>query len=380
VSFDVRTLQLLLMLHLVCIAGLLPVLMGRHVSQAARWGQAAMAAQALGWLAMIASARWFEAFLSPLAISAMAASLYFLQRALAGWLGPRPAVPLMLVALVLGPLGYAIGFQSYAFRVAWANGWLALQMLILCASVFGSDRVAAQGWRALVCGCMAAMAVVTAWRGVLGGLFTELYPSFAAPHPVNLAAFLIAHLSVILVTVALLVAWHEEAEEQLRSLAVTDGLTGVLNRRAWQERAAAFVDAAQRHHHGLVLMMLDLDHFKAVNDQHGHDVGDRALQLTARLLLANVRSSDLVGRYGGEEFCLLLSHTDAEAARGFDRRLRRALAEAARAELGLALDYSAGMTILREGDLAVEVLLKRADRALYIAKQEGRARLEYMEV
>jgi diguanylate cyclase (GGDEF)-like protein len=375
-AFDILTLHLVLTIHLFLAAALLPLLMGRRPGNAARWAQASMAAQALGWALMIVSSRGFERVLSSLAVAGMACSLYLMQRALAQWLGQRPLQGLMKLACVAGPLVYAIGFDSYAFRVAWANGWIALQMLILCLATLGSERPAGKAWRLLICVCMAALAMVTAWRGVLGGFYTELYPAFDAPHPVNIASALLLNVTLVLVTVALLVAWHEEAEAKLQELAITDGLTGLLNRRAWQERAAALFADAQRHGHGLVLLMIDLDHFKLINDRLGHDAGDQALQVVARVLKATVRSADLVGRYGGEEFCVLLTHTDATSALAYDQRLRKALAAAVQAELEAPLSYSVGLAAARHPDTTVTALLKRADEALYAAKQAGRNRLE----
>ncbi len=375
-AFDILTLHLVLTIHLFLAAALLPVLMGRRPGQAARWAQASMAAQALGWALMIVSSRGFERVLSSLAIAGMACSLFFMQRALAQWLGRRPLQGLMKLACVAGPLVYALGFEHYAFRVAWANGWIALQMLLLCLATLGSERPTGKAWRVLICVCMFALAVVTAWRGVLGGFYTELYPVFDAPHPVNIASALLLNVTLVMITVALLVAWHEEAEAKLHELAITDGLTGLLNRRAWQERATTLFADAQRHGHGLVLLMIDLDHFKLINDRLGHEAGDHALQLVARVLQASVRSADLVGRYGGEEFCVLLTHTDATSALAFDQRLRKALASAVQTELDTPLDYSAGLAALRLADTSIAALLKRSDEALYAAKQAGRGRLE----
>jgi diguanylate cyclase (GGDEF)-like protein len=376
-QFDIDTLHLVLTIHLLAAAVLLPVVMGRRVSAAARWAQASVLAQAMAWLLMIVSSHLFERVTTALAIVGLATSLYFLQRALSEWLGERPLEGLMRLACVIGPAGYAIGFESHAFRVGWANGWLALQMALLCLSTLGAKRQAGLGWRILIFVCMGVLAIITACRAVLGALYTATYPGFTAPHPVNMALALLLNLSLVLVTIALLVAWHEEAETQLHAVAVTDGLTGVLNRSAWQERASAQFADAQRHGHGLVLLMLDLDHFKKVNDSLGHDAGDRALQLVARLLLASVRSADLVGRYGGEEFCVLLTHTDPASAQTFDQRLRKALLLAARAEFNIELNYSVGMTALRSADSGITALLKRADLALYTAKQAGRGRMEF---
>ena len=135
-------------------------------------------------------------------------------------------------------------------------------------------------------------------RGMLGA-FTDQYPSFHAPHPVNLAAHVATNVSLVLGTVSLLVAWRTEAEHKLRTLAMTDGLTGVFNRRGFTTQGSSLLAHAARHQWPMTALMLDLDHFKQVNDTHGHEAGDRALQLFARLLGDTCRSGDLVGRLGG---------------------------------------------------------------------------------
>ncbi len=222
---------------------------------------------------------------------------------------------------------------------------------------------------------MVLMALFTLARGTLGAFFTELYPSFRTPHPVNLGALLVINFSVIVGTMAIMVAWREEVEERLRNLAMMDALTQVPNRRGFTVRADKMLAQARRHGFPLVALLLDLDFFKQVNDTHGHEVGDRALQLFARLLAENQRAGDLVGRLGGEEFGALLSHADVPAAQVFDQRLRDKLRQVSQAELGFPLDFSAGLAIVGPEETDLAALLARADTALYQAKAQGRGRL-----
>ncbi len=182
-------------------------------------------------------------------------------------------------------------------------------------------------------------------------------------------------MSLVIGTVALLVAWRSEAEHKLRTLAMTDGLTGVFNRRGFTTQGSSLLAHAARHQLPMTALMLDLDHFKQVNDTHGHEAGDRALQLFARLLGDTCRSGDLVGRLGGEEFDVVLLHSSAPAGLALDRRLRKRLHAASVAELGFALDYSAGMAVLQPGEADLAELMARADGALYTAKTAGRGQL-----
>jgi diguanylate cyclase (GGDEF)-like protein len=216
--------------------------------------------------------------------------------------------------------------------------------------------------------------VVTAWRGVLGAFFTASYPTFLAAHPANYAFAIIGNATTVLFLVAILLAHRDEAARELERLATLDGLTGVFNRRAWLIRAKTEMTMSERYGHAVAVLMIDLDHFKHINDTRGHEAGDNALKFVARALQAAVRVGDVVGRYGGEEFCVLMNHADDSAAMAFDRRVREYLAVAAPSELGFDLSYSAGIAMRDSPDDTLEAMLRRADSTLYSAKAQGRAR------
>ena len=375
---DFLTLLVGLACNLVAISVALPLIMGRRVSHAARCTQGYMVLQALAWPAMIAS-NWFggelaDRLLSTVAIACGSAAQWLLFLALADWLGPRPGRRTLLVLAIATPAGYLAGFDHYAFRVGWANFLLVGMLLILARATFTARRETARGWRMLLLVCLLTMAGVTLARGWVGA-FTPDYPHFLTPHPINLAFALASNLTLVLGIVALLVAWRDEAESQLRTLALTDTLTGLPNRRSFAQRAEAMLALAQRQDLSLTAVMLDLDHFKRINDSLGHEAGDRALKLFARVLMESCRSGDLAARVGGEEFCVLLPHQGNDAAAQFDLRLRTLLRAYAQAELGTELDFSAGVTHLEPGDSHIETLMARADAALYRAKAAGRGRL-----
>lgn len=371
---DFLTLMAVMAANLFMISAALPMIMGRDVGRAARHVQASMLLQAVAWAAIIASSTLWDQALSTVSIACNAAAQWMLYRALEEWLGPRPLRRVLLALVVLAPLGYTLGFGHYAWRVGWANGLMAVILCIVARATL-YPRVLADGrWRALLLGCLLTSAAFTLARGLLGA-FTDQYPSFRTPHPINLAAALATNVSLVLGTVAVLVAWRYEAEQKLRTLAMTDGLTGLLNRRGFTTQGGSLLAHAIRHQLPMTALMLDLDHFKRVNDTQGHEAGDRALQLFARLLGDTSRSGDLVGRLGGEEFGVLLLHNSAPAGLSFDRRLRRRLHAASVAELGFALDYSAGMAVMEPGESSLAELMARADGALYEAKTAGRGRL-----
>lgn len=166
-------------------------------------------------------------------------------------------------------------------------------------------------------------------------------------------------------------------EEAIHLLATTDSLTGIANRRAFAEALAREVERAARYATPLSLVMYDLDYFKRVNDNFGHDVGDDVLQAITGLVKENIRAVDLVARWGGEEFLVLMPQTDMQAARTVAEKLRRAIAEHRFDKAG-KLTVSFGVVTFEPQD-DPNTLLKRADDALYLAKERGRDRVETLD-
>lgn len=167
-------------------------------------------------------------------------------------------------------------------------------------------------------------------------------------------------------------------KEYAELLARTDALTGLANRRAFDEAAEQEVQRALRYNTPLALVMTDLDHFKAINDRHGHHVGDQVLQHFARILSASVRNIDLVGRWGGEEFAILMPGTDLEEAVQAAERMRLAVenAECPLIDVACRCTASFGVAAFRPDTPTMISLLGRADAALYRAKDGGRNRVE----
>jgi diguanylate cyclase (GGDEF)-like protein len=166
---------------------------------------------------------------------------------------------------------------------------------------------------------------------------------------------------------------HEEAERE----AHTDPLTGLANRRRFDEHLAAAIDAAQRDGRPLSLLALDLDHFKSVNDQHGHGVGDDVLRATARALAEAVRGNDVAARLGGEEFAVVMPRTDVEGARILAERLREAVAGLRVPGTGgreVRFTTSIGTATVTGSHIDGPGLVAAADEALYAAKRGGRNR------
>jgi diguanylate cyclase (GGDEF)-like protein len=375
-TLDVQTILVVLLTNVIATSIALPVIVGWNVSRSARLFQGASVAQAFGWAAFLVAPSINDRWVTSLSFAFLSASFVMLWYALQGWLRHRPGRRLMLALAVLTPLGYGLTYDSYPVRVGWANFGLALQMAVLCVSAAWPARSASRRWRGLLFLCMASLTLVTAWRGVLGAFFTESYPFFRATHPINIVAVLLYHVALALSTVALLVAWREEAERELTRRAHTDGLTGLLNRQAFADRAEDLTARARRYGEPLSLVMIDIDHFKLLNDTRGHAAGDEALKTLGHGLRACVRKGDLVCRHGGEEFCVLLSRADANDATLFDARLREWLDQHAPTPAD-RIEFSSGSALLADQDADLDDLVRRADAALYRAKAEGRARLAH---
>lgn len=174
------------------------------------------------------------------------------------------------------------------------------------------------------------------------------------------------------------IALRRRAEAELTRQAITDPLTGLYNRRHFDQEAALAVRRARRTQEPLAVLFLDLDHFKQVNDGHGHAVGDRALQAFADLCATTLRDIDILGRYGGEELAIVLPGATAESARQVGDRLRELMATlTVQADDGtpVRLTLSGGVAALDAGDDSIDAVLGRADAALYEAKSLGRDRI-----
>jgi len=189
-------------------------------------------------------------------------------------------------------------------------------------------------------------------------------------------------LGLIFFFTARLIKKTSEIQQQFEYLAITDGLTGIFNRRHIMTRFNEEFERAQRLKKNLGCIMIDIDKFKSINDEFGHLVGDEVLREVSVRIKNSIRIYDVLGRYGGEEFLVVLPDTDFDNTRSLAERIR----ENVKANMFLATDMplhihitiSLGITRITDGDSAIDDIIKRADDGLYKAKNSGRDRVEWL--
>jgi len=169
------------------------------------------------------------------------------------------------------------------------------------------------------------------------------------------------------------------SREEMKRLAITDGLTHLYNRRYFSEISRDIFRIAHRDHKALSVIMLDIDHFKRVNDTYGHQAGDEVIRELAAILQAQKRESDIVCRYGGEEFVILLPETETEGAKKVAEKIRRSVMDhPVSAGEGTDIEFTVSLGVAEvdhPNDRSIEEALSRADDALYEAKENGRNRV-----
>lgn len=295
------------------------------------------------------------------------------------WPRWRCLLPVLLMFILLLGLDYG----DFRHRLIYGSLIYAAQMLFL-VEILRTDTESRKGrawW--LLFGATAATIPIFALRALAALTSAEPFATVegtVAPNAVQMLVFVCVIALGILGSLGFILMEKERSDFELRALAMTDFLTKVLNRRAFMMRAEQEIAAAQRNSAPLALLMIDIDHFKQINDKYGHATGDRVLTEVARIIGSCVRKQDTVGRYGGEEFGVLLPATNEAGALVLAEKLRHAVA-AARHEVGpesLSVTISTGITICQATCARcpsdINRLIGDADKALYQAKNDGRNR------
>ncbi len=184
---------------------------------------------------------------------------------------------------------------------------------------------------------------------------------------------------MLLFLVGVLLMASERVRAEFEHMATFDSLTGALNRRVLQLAGEQELLRWQRHAHPFAVLLIDIDHFKQINDRYGHQVGDEVLKRMAHTLRQPLRKTDLLARYGGEEFLVLLPVTDGATALELGERVRAAVHAMPNDPASCPCTISVGVSALGQGDTSFDQLVARADLALYRAKNEGRNRVVWYD-
>lgn len=269
-----------------------------------------------------------------------------------------------------------IGFVTYAWRTGdtWRTG-VALVLIICSVGIAVATLIGEVGLFWLYPAFICTFFLTQTWVAVAANLSAIIFLGIhgvAFSSTEQMASFAVT--GIVVSACASVFALRNEVQHQrLEQLATRDSLTGVKNRRSMDEEINKVMLGHARNHipHGLAI--LDVDHFKMVNDTYGHTVGDNILIELARLIEANIRCSDQLFRYGGEEFVLLLPDTDRNNLEAMMQRMRKALHQSLKSPAG-TITVSFGLAILLIDDDAAQ-WFSRADKALYRAKATGRDRI-----
>lgn len=283
--------------------------------------------------------------------------------------------PGLLVFLLLIPLS-----ENYAGTTFLMSSAL---VVLFCAVAVAALRYGPGGgpgrWiLAVACFASTVMLIV---RAAQIGLNPEIYTSVYVGSHIQSVTFIALFASTIVVPVGFLLMHRERDEVSLHKLATVDALTGLFNRRAFMDLAGREIARVRRLKSPYAVLMLDLDLFKRVNDDYGHQAGDQVLADFAAVAMHSVRTEDLVGRYGGEEFCILLPGAAMPQAMVIAERLRMAVSQRPLGNLPRITTVSIGVAACSEASaVSLDAAINRADEALYRAKHEGRDRVVGLDV
>lgn len=333
----------------------------------------ALATGVLSWAAIIAAVATHISWITVLYAGFVTATVSLQGAALATLFGRRirrtwfllPPFVTMAIALIyrLDGINTALfGAVVLCTQLAWTCMFVVRE---------GAPFVRGRTSTLLVIGF--SVSFVSAAMRLVGEVFwPELIRDPLASGPANSLPFLASYIGTLLITLAWLSALKDRAEGALAELAFKDELTGLANRRRFHEAGRLLWVRARKEDTALTLVLLDIDHFKAVNDRWGHGEGDRVLRILGQAISELGRPGDLAARVGGEEFSLLLPGLDGRAAHGLSEYLREKLEERLRLPDGSLVRFSAGIAQAGPKDESLDMLYRRADDALYQAKASGR--------
>src|SRR5882724_489285 len=297
------------------------------------------------------------------------AAIYEFQRRTAHrWQYWVPVVLTLLMAIIL--------LHDTRGRFIWGSLIYAFQMVLIARALLADKEArAGRAWYLLFGGIIVLILVLMLRAIVSLVSFDELaqLQNNVPIHPVQIAIYITVMGTALLGTIGFVLMVKERGDREIMRLAMTDSLTQIPNRRALMEYAERAL--ARRSNAPLVILMIDVDHFKEINDTHGHQMGDEVLHKIAEVLTARLRRHDFLGRYGGEEFCVIAPDTAPEGGLLLAKTLCASIAATSFHTAGgeLSVSVSVGVACCpANASRKLDEVLAEADDALYAAKQAGR--------
>ena len=345
----------------------------------------ALALEATGW-GMLAA----HVYLSPGLLLLGANAINLLAQGMAVialrlLLGESLRWRLVLAVGVMGWLGVAwFGAvqPDYRMRVLWGSIAIMVNLLLSIEALRGGSQRRHSRARAVLLVICGLSMLLLFWRNGQLWLGAGHPGQISAPVPANIFYVLFTGLQPLFASIGFLLLYSETLQQELHQLARIDSLTGVCNRLAIGEVTVRLLKQAATRRQSLSVLMLDVDHFKSVNDRFGHAGGDKVLRALVASIRAGLREHDVIGRLGGEEFVVLLPQADLEAAQALGERVRRKVESMPLLLDGdtLQLTVSVGVSVAASAERDGAAVLLRADRALYVAKRAGRNRVVVSDV
>ena len=341
---------------------------GALVLEATAWVLLGLRGQIDDWLSI------------PVANAVMLVSYAMTVHALRLLLGAPSRLRVVAIASVAGWLAivwFAWGVPDFQARLLCASLVILLDLALLIAPLCGSLRRGGSAAQRVLLATLAVAVAMVLWRNAEPLLSSQPAGGLLAPTPINTIYMMFSAVQPLFTSIGFLLLYNETMQTELKSLARTDPLTGVNNRLALVEAAGRALDAAVGDGRPLGVLMLDVDHFKAVNDRFGHGGGDQVLLSLVERIQRVLGRGDVIGRIGGEEFVVLSPGHGLRHTRVLGERIR---AEVEGAQLTLdgrafGMTVSVGVTEAAPAERDVTALLQRADAALYSAKRAGRNRV-----
>ena len=287
------------------------------------------------------------------------------------------------VVVAVGVIGwagvawFAVVQPDYQSRVLWGSVAIACNLLLNIEALLRDRRDSWSRARHALLWIFTLSLLLLVWRNGVMWLEPVRLDSVLEPSPVNVFWMLLSGMQGLFYGLGFLLLYNELLQHQLHVMARVDSLTGVPNRLALEERFTGMLSADVAVRASFCLLLLDIDHFKSVNDRFGHDCGDKVLKALTGRVNGVLRNADMVGRLGGEEFIVLAPGTGCAAGEALAERIREAVAgEPVSIDgNGLPLTVSIGVAETAPHERDMSSTLRRADKALYLAKHAGRNRV-----